>query len=520
MGGSVGPEHEPSGLRFTEYVLVSAISESAPDLDAFGRFVFYFDQRPKVRIEALLNLGQTLVVVVVLALGALLFSRDANSLVLAPIERMIAKMENIRDNPLAAMKLGDEEYRREEQARKVREATAAEQKGSAKWKFWKRSKADIQEPMETAILERTIIKLGGLLALGFGEAGANIIGQNMKGSHCSTVDAVVPGRKVYAIFGFCSIRNFNDATEILQDKVMLFVNQIGEIVHGVVDEYNGAPNKNIGDAFLLVWLLGDASTDRQRMADLSVLSYCRIVCGVNQSPMLESYREHPGLLQRIPNYRVQLGFGFHYGWAIEGAIGSEFKIDASYLSPNVNMASRLEAATGKFGISMLMSHLLFDLCSAPVCRRCRCVDRVMVKGSNVDIAIYTLDLDITAIQVVHPVMSKFVKNRYKVRQIREQMRLAKLAESFSVEDFFSEYEFNGAMYAMRAIYTADFLKKSDMAYRNYEAGEWAVGKDMLESLEAMLGRADGPSQTLLNYMKLFNYVAPSTWKGYRELSEK
>ena len=40
-----------------------------------------------------------------------------------------------------------------------------------------------------------------------------------------------------------------------------------------------------------------------------------------------------------------MGFGLHQGWAIEGAIGSKFKVDASYLSPNVNMASRLEAAT-------------------------------------------------------------------------------------------------------------------------------------------------------------------------------
>jgi len=40
-----------------------------------------------------------------------------------------------------------------------------------------------------------------------------------------------------------------------------------------------------------------------------------------------------------------MGFGLHMGWAIEGAIGSEFKIDASYLSPNVNLAARLEGAT-------------------------------------------------------------------------------------------------------------------------------------------------------------------------------
>jgi len=32
------------------------------------------------------------------------------------------------------------------------------------------------------------------------------------------------GRKVHAVFGFCDIRNFTDLTEILQTKVMMFVN--------------------------------------------------------------------------------------------------------------------------------------------------------------------------------------------------------------------------------------------------------------------------------------------------------
>lgn len=39
---------------------------------------------------------------------------------------------------------------------------------------------------------------------------------------------------------------------------------------------------------------------------------------------------------------IELGYGLHYGWAIEGAIGSSMKIDASYLSPHVNTAARLE----------------------------------------------------------------------------------------------------------------------------------------------------------------------------------
>jgi class 3 adenylate cyclase len=40
---------------------------------------------------------------------------------------------------------------------------------------------------------------------------------------------------------------------------MVFVNEIGEIVHGIVDKYSGAANKNIGDAFLLVWKFDPSS---------------------------------------------------------------------------------------------------------------------------------------------------------------------------------------------------------------------------------------------------------------------
>jgi class 3 adenylate cyclase len=57
----------------------------------------------------------------------------------------------------------------------------------------------------------------------------------------------------------------------------------------------------------------------------------------------------------LKNYRVKLGLGLNIGWSIEGAIGSEYKIDASYLSPSVNMAARLEGCTKAFGVPMLIS---------------------------------------------------------------------------------------------------------------------------------------------------------------------
>ncbi len=46
--------------------------------------------------------------------------------------------------------------------------------------------------------------------------------------------------------------------------------------------------------------------------------------------------------------------------------GSEYKIDASYLSPNVNMASRLEAATKQFGLPLLLSEDFVECLSSEV----------------------------------------------------------------------------------------------------------------------------------------------------------
>ena len=60
-----------------------------------------------------------------------------------------------------------------------------------------------------------------------------------------------------AIFGFVAIRYFIDATEILQENVMVFSNEIAEIVHSVCDQFHGATNKNLGDCFLMIWKFKD-----------------------------------------------------------------------------------------------------------------------------------------------------------------------------------------------------------------------------------------------------------------------
>lgn len=87
------------------------------------------------------------------------------------------------------------------------------------------------------------------------------------------------------------------------------------------------------------------SLQNQVIADLSVFSFLKIIAKLNKYEHILRYNENAEIQRKVKGFKVEMGFGLHQGWAIEGAIGSFFKIDASYLSPNVNMAARLEAAT-------------------------------------------------------------------------------------------------------------------------------------------------------------------------------
>ena len=105
------------------------------------------------------------------------------------------------------------------------------------------------------------------------------------------------------------------------------------------------------------------------------------------------YAIHKGLQQRMPGYEVKMGFGLHVGWSIEGAIGSNYKIDASYLSPNVNMAARLEGATKQYGVPLLITGQLFEIFTPQTQNYMRQVDAVTMKGSEDVYKLYTCDID-------------------------------------------------------------------------------------------------------------------------------
>ncbi len=366
-------------------------------------------------------------VVVLLGLGTFAFQADAQTLFITPIERMTFMVKTLAENPLRTV-----ETRR--------------RRGSH----------------ETGVIQDAMVKISGLLQLGFGEAGAKIIAENL--AQEGELNPMVPGQKVDAIYGFCDIRNFTDATECLQEDVMLFVNSVAGILHQAVAENGGSPNKNIGDAFLLVWKDGEDGS--KNPADGALRAFLRTIEEVKADETLKELAQNSELQERLPGFETQLGFGLHLGWSIEGAIGSDQKIDATYLSPHVNISARLESATKQYGTQLLMSGEFVEGLSHEMRPSCRKIDVVTVKGSEQPVILYTSDLDEPS--------------------------------EFTLLEYYDTFE---------------------IAVDHYLAGEW---DEAVENLTICLDAwpSDNVAESLLSFMAGHGNIAPDDWPGYRVLDSK
>jgi class 3 adenylate cyclase len=252
-----------------------------------------FDNLTKSRGEARFSMYTTLFVTFLLVVGTYFFSSDVNRLIIGPIERLVDLVRKISANPLGV------EYK-----------MLGEKEGFLKG-------------METTILLTTINKIGGLMQVGFGEAGATVIAKNLADSSGGRLNLTGGGTMIQSIFGFCDIRQFTDTTECLQEEVMLFVNRIAFILHDIVVQCAGSANKNIGDAFLLAWKIDDKMSENQIsvLADKALLSFLKTYIEISRHQKYIcafSPRATERLLKRFPNYNVRIGSGLHVGWAIEG----------------------------------------------------------------------------------------------------------------------------------------------------------------------------------------------------------
>ncbi|GLE00015.1 hypothetical protein PINS_up008742 [Pythium insidiosum] len=194
-----------------------------------------FDVSSYQRQAAKLNIGKTLIVIFSLAVSMFVLTRDAELLVIGPIERMMRLVTQLAENPLGATEAKRELYEEDEKS---------------------------AEDYETRMLELTLGKIGRLLQVGFGAAGTEIIAKNMGGAN--ELDVMIPGKKITSIFGFGIIEHFTETCALLEEDIITYINTIAEIVHSDAKVFHGAANKNIGAAFLLAWKMCDGALPGMR----------------------------------------------------------------------------------------------------------------------------------------------------------------------------------------------------------------------------------------------------------------
>ena len=157
-------------------------------------------------------------------LWAASFRRDYQIYVLAPVQRMVAILSEMTSNPRLAIARGGNQAGENDD-----ESLTGAGGGGVK-----------KPTSEMELIEACISKFGMLLKVGFGEAGMDIIAKNMMSSK-GTFNPVVRGSKVWAVFGFCDIRNFTDCCEVLEEETMIFTNEIAFVVHGRVHSSGNIP---------------------------------------------------------------------------------------------------------------------------------------------------------------------------------------------------------------------------------------------------------------------------------------
>ena len=276
--------------------------------------------------------------------------------------------------------------------------------------------------METNFLMSTILRIGSLMKVGFGSAGVEIIRNNLERDRRKDVLFLnKQGSTVSCIFLFCDIRQFTDATECLQEEVFVFTNKIAAVVHSICHCYGGSANKNIGDAFLLSWLLDEEppqdeddvisfSSNRlnaskserlcakDNQADKALLSVVKISIALHyDNHFVESMNEEARnrLIKKLSKRKgpiVQMGFGLHAGKAVQGAIGSQRKLDATYISESVERAEFLESSTKKYGIPLIMSDAFYNLLDPTTRHRCRKIDQLILSSEEDDDALDPRDI--------------------------------------------------------------------------------------------------------------------------------
>ncbi|MEZ2279165.1 MAG: adenylate/guanylate cyclase domain-containing protein [Microcoleus sp.] len=181
---------------------------------------------------------------------------------------------------------------------------------------------------------------------------------------------------------FSDIREFTTLSEqMTPEENFKFINSYLSHMEPLIVENRGFIDKYIGDAIMA--LFSEGADDAVR-------------AGIAMLHALVEYNQERASAGYIP---IKIGVGINTGSLMLGIVGGPSRMDGTVISDAVNLASRIESLTKKYGVSLLITHPTFECLKNPADYAIRKIDRVQVKGKSEMVTVYEVfDADLPEIK--------------------------------------------------------------------------------------------------------------------------
>ena len=159
---------------------------------------------------------------------------------------------------------------------------------------------------------------------------------------------------------FSDIRSFTQMSEqMTPEDNFKFINAYLSRMEPAITENRGFIDKYIGDAIMA--LFGGSADDA-------------VKAGIS---MLQRLTEYNLTRQRPERPPISIGIGINTGDLMLGIVGGQHRMDSTVISDAVNLGSRLEELSKRYGIPLLISEHTFLRLEDPNVYCFRVIDKVL-----------------------------------------------------------------------------------------------------------------------------------------------